>query len=91
MDHNTNSNLNIISANVQSLISTDKKIALTQFLKEYNPEIMCTNETWLKPFNTLQLDGYNIVNKDREGEEHARIAICLKKKYCVCNSKQYSN
>jgi exonuclease III len=49
MENNAYKKPNVISANVQLLISLDKKLALVQFLKEHTPDIMCINETWLKP------------------------------------------
>jgi len=42
---------------------------LKQFLSESQspPQIICVEETFLKPAKTFKLDGYDVVRKDREG------------------------
>ena len=42
------------------------------------PDIICLQETFLKPNKTFKINGYNIIRKDREQSMGGGIAICLK-------------
>ena len=58
--------INIISINVNSLISQDKRIYLANFLETNKPDIVLIGETKLNKTHKLNFDRYNLIRSDRK-------------------------
>lgn len=58
-------NLNIISINVNSIVSIMKRSYLQKFLKLHNPDIIFLSETKLTAKHKLEFYSYNIIRNDR--------------------------
>ena len=61
----TQSQLNIISLNVNSLINISRIIELSKFLSNNKPDMVLLNETKLNTRHKLKFIGYNLIRKDR--------------------------
>lgn len=57
--------LNIISLNINSLVSISKQMFLLHFLKKHNPDIMILCETKLNKKRKIKFKDYELVRKDR--------------------------
>lgn len=57
--------LKLISANINSLVSNSKRIALTLLLNKTNPDIILLNETKLNNKHTMYFKSYKIIRNDR--------------------------
>ena len=70
----------IIHINIRSIINETKQIQLRNLINKYNPDIISINETFLKPKNQLEIEGYNIIRSDRLNRLGGGAALCIKTK-----------
>ena len=59
------SNLTIITLNINSLISIEKKYCLQKLIETYNPDIILLTETKLNTKHKIYFDNYKIIRNDR--------------------------
>ena len=59
------SNLTIITLNINSLISIEKKYCLQKLIEAYNPDIILLTETKLNTKHKIYFDNYKIIRNDR--------------------------
>lgn len=79
---NTINNYKIISINVNSLISYNKKLSLMHFLETNRPDIICMSETKLKSTDHMVVDSYNLIRRDRKIDiDGGGVAIGIKKQF----------
>ena len=53
---------------------------LKLFLIEEKPDIICFNETFLKPSYKIKLDNYNIIRNDRIWGRNGGVMVAINKK-----------
>lgn len=72
-------NIKPISANINSLVSNAKRIALTLLSDKQKPDIMLLSETHLNEKHTLYFKDYKIIRNDRpNGKAGGGTAILIK-------------
>ena len=73
-------NLNIIYINVNSLISHEKRLYLTEFLEQRKLDIVLLGETKLSKKHILYFEKYNMIRQDRKNSQGAGgTAILIRK------------
>lgn len=76
----TKNNLKIISINVNSIITNERRASLLEFLQTHNPDIALIGETKLNNSHKLNFKNYNMVRNDRKNAKQAGgTAILIKK------------
>ncbi len=73
-----NQKLIIFHLNIRSTKADTKQIQLRNLINKHNLDIISLNETFLKPSNTLTVDGYNIIRSDRQSRTGGGAALCIK-------------
>ena len=79
MDNTNNSQLKIISANVNSIVTNERRHNLLKLLQEENPDIALLNETKLKHFHRPKFKEYDILRNDRKSANGGGVALLIKK------------
>lgn len=69
-------NIKIIHWNIHSYNSN--KDTLINLLRDYKPDIVCLNETWLKKEQIVNVVGYNVIRNDRQ-DGHGGVPIVIHK------------
>lgn len=77
--HN-NMDLKILSWNSQS-VRNEKKDLVVEFCHKNCIDVLCLQETWLKPYINMSFQGYNILRKDRIETGRGGVLIGISKKY----------
>jgi hypothetical protein len=72
------SNLVLMHLNIHSIISDSKQLLLKNLLNKYNPDVLSLNETFLKPTDSIIIEGYTIIRSDRPNRTGGGSAICIK-------------
>lgn len=72
--------LKIITINVNSIISNNKRQILNSFLNDHKPDIVLITETKLKPIYKLSFKNYKLIRADRLNKPGGGCAILIKKK-----------
>lgn len=83
--------LRIISVNVNSIIQHQRRSSLINLIKKCTPDVVLLNETKLNKKYKLEILNYNVIRKDRTGNNFGGgVAILIKKeiKYEVINNMQ---
>lgn len=71
--------LTILQWNARSLIANGLEFKKFIDLSDKKPNIICVQETWLKPKLNFVLQGYNIVREDRKSGNGGGVATFIKK------------
>ena len=58
-------NITIISINVNSILTIERKMNLIIFIEEHKPDIILLSETKLCKKSKFEIQGYNIIRNDR--------------------------
>lgn len=82
--HTTNSvkisKVKMISVNVDSIITNQRRNSLLSFLKIHNPDIAALNETKLNPKHNIDFKDYDVIRRDRPNAvQGGGVAILVKK------------
>ncbi len=64
--------------NIQSIRPDLKKLQLDSIKTKHNPDFISLNETFLKPSDEFELDGYNTLRSDRTTQKGGGTALCIK-------------
>lgn len=72
-------NLKIISINVNSIVSLQRRNELLIFINRNNPDIVLLNETKLKPFHNIEFKNYNFIRTDRLTNKGGGTAILTRR------------
>lgn len=67
----------LILWNARSILN--KKTELNYLTYKENPGILAINETWLKEKDTLNINNYTVIRKDRNNQIGGGLAVCIKK------------
>ena len=70
----------IVQHNVRKWTKT-RANELTNLYRSYNPDIIFLNETGKKDTDKIKLYMYNVYQRNSSREEHAGVAIAVKKEY----------
>ena len=70
--------LKLLDLNIQSIKPDQKKIQLESLKTKYNPDFISLNETFLKPTDEYELDGYIIIRSERPTQRGGGTALCIK-------------
>lgn len=70
--------ISLITANVNSLVSTTKQVELKSFLAKHRPHIVLLNETKLKFSNRISLPNYSTYRNDRDSDGGGGTAILVR-------------
>lgn len=68
--------LNIVQWNIRSVYA--HLAELKNFINKYDIDIICLQETFLKPHQTLNIKGYSVERKDRDSGTGGGILLCIK-------------
>lgn len=68
----------ILQWNARSLIANGQEFKECISKKENSPDIICIQETWLKPQLNFTLQGYTIIQKDRKQGNGGGVATFIK-------------
>lgn len=71
--------LKIISINVNSMVTNQKRFSLYNILKSQNPDIVFLAETKLKQNHVIRFKEYNIIREDRSNKYGGGTAIIIRK------------
>lgn len=85
-----NKQVNIISINVDSIVSNKKRYNLFDLMDNFRPDVILLNETKLNNRHRIEFKNYNIVRNDREnnkGGGGTAILISSKFKFVKVNLK----
>lgn len=76
-------NIKIIALNVNSIVANNRRVNLTEFLKNQNPDITLLGETKSNKRHVLNFENYQIERSDRETSMAASggTAIIIKNEY----------
>jgi len=66
----------LILWNARSILN--KKTELNYLTYKENPGILAINETWLKEKDTLNINNYTVIRKDRNNQIGGGLAVCIK-------------
>lgn len=80
--------LKIIHWNIRS--SNSNKDNLISIVRKYQPDVICLNETWLRPNSIFNINSYNIVRQDRT-DGYGGVAICIKNNVIFNQIKTYND
>ena len=72
------SSLTILHLNIQSVTSLEKKTQLYQLIHIHNPDFISLNETYLKPHDDFEIEGYRILRDDRLDRIGGGVALLIK-------------
>ncbi|CAF1100940.1 unnamed protein product [Brachionus calyciflorus] len=75
----TNEMLNILHACCQSILNQQKIILIEDIISKNQINILCLNETFLKPSNDLTIKNFNKARTDRKGKRGGGVAIGILK------------
>ena len=79
--NNTNNNLlKIISANVNSVQSNERRHNVVQWIQKEDPDLVLLNETKLKPSHKPKFKNYNMIRNDRISSNGGGVALLIKKR-----------
>lgn len=68
-------NLKLIDWNARSILS--KKLELEMLAHQFQPDIICLTETWLKSTQRLDLHNFHVHRKDRDQGRGGGVAILV--------------
>ena len=72
--------LKIISVDVNSIITNNRRSDLTKFVADYNPDIVLIGETKLNPKYKIEFKDYDVYRNDRpNATQGGGTAILIKK------------
>ena len=72
--------LNIIHANINSIVTNERRFILLKLIQEQNPDIVLLNETKLKPQHKPKFKNYDIIRNDRARFNGGGVAILINNK-----------
>ena len=80
--------MTFLNLNVDSILARDgvKLIELRELVKEIEPEVITVTETWLNDSNCneeVEIEGYQIIRRDRIGKRGGGVMIYIKQCYKV--------
>ena len=58
---------------------------LTNLYLKTDPEIILLNATGIRDDDRIKIFNYNVYQRNRYGEDHAGVAVAIKKKYTIHN------
>ena len=71
--------LSILHLNCQSIKNESKILQLNHLTSKYNSNLICLNETFLKPIDAFNLENFNIHRKDRINKKGGGVILGIKK------------
>lgn len=87
----SDSGIDIIQWNARSVIHKSAEIEAYINNSDPKPEIICIQESWLKPTHTFELDGYSTFRSDRTGGIQGGGILTLIRKNINCIEIEKSN
>ena len=78
----------LLNLNVNSILANDgaKLIQLTEVFKKLSPAVVGITESWLTENNSneeVEMEGYKLVRRDREGKRGGGVMVYIKEEYTV--------
>lgn len=74
----TKPSLELMHLNIHSIITDTKQLLLKNLILKHNPDIISLNETFLKPSDIFEIEGYKIIRDDRLNRPGGGSALCIK-------------
>ena len=76
----------LLNLNVNSILANDgaKLIQLTEVFKKLSPAVVGITESWLTENNSneeVEMEGYKLVRRDREGKRGGGVLVYIKEEY----------
>lgn len=70
--------ISILQWNARSLIANGQEFKNFVLELEYKPNVICVQETWLKPNIQFALQGYKSIRKDRRESQGGGVATFIR-------------